>query len=277
MELRWSPGAARPLQPIFSGPPRTLREARRTVRPMDTFTPTEDLASEHADPHCLTAPDLAALIAPAPWRRLAVVGDSIAAGVGDPARGYRDLSWADRLAEVVRLAAGAADPDPAYLNLGVRALMAKEIRESQLGPALAFAPDLAVVTAGGNDTLRRSFDPAAVEVEIEGIVGPLAAAGGLVVTFGLLDLSRTSFVPDGMRAGLRSRLVRLNAVTHAVTARHGGVFVDFFDHPALDDELFSDDMIHPNRRGHAHIATTVVRALAARVGHQSAGVVHRVT
>lgn len=222
---------------------------------------TDPCARERHDPHCLGPRALADLLAPAPWRRLAVVGDSIAAGDGDPVPGYVDASWADRLAAALADAHGPT----AYLNLGVRELLVGEIRRDQLARALAFRPHVAVVTGGANDMLRRSFEPAAVAVELDRIVGALAADGAVVVTFGLLDVSRTRFVPDGRRADLRDRLQRLNATTRAVAERHGGVHVDFFDHPAVDDALFSADMIHPNRRGHACIATSVVQALAARL------------
>jgi hypothetical protein len=74
------------------------------------------------------------------------MGDSIAAGDGDPVAGYADRSWAERLADVLEEVDGTAT----HLNLRVR--------------------------------------------------------------------------------GLRS----LNGLVRRVTARHGGIHVDCFDHPALD-------------------------------------------
>jgi lysophospholipase L1-like esterase len=228
---------------------------------------TDPLHRERHDPHCLVPEALAQLLVGSPWRRVAVVGDSIAAGTGDPVDGYLDASWADRL--VAALRAGCGDVD--HLNLGVPGLLAAEVREQQLDAALAFQPDLAVVSAGPNDMLRRTFDPAAVEGEVEAIVGTLAASGCLVVTFGLLDLSATSFVPDAMRAGLHDRIATLNRTTEAITRRHGGIHVDYFEHPAIDDSLFSADMIHPNRRGHACIVTQLVHALVRARRRTAAG------
>ena len=94
----------------------------------------------------------------APWRRLAVVGDSIAEGVREPLDGWRDLSWIDRIAEAL--------PALEVRNLGRRNLLARDVLASQLDAALAFRPDLAIVAAGGNDSLRRSFDPGVVEREL---------------------------------------------------------------------------------------------------------------
>lgn len=221
---------------------------------------------EATDPHCLTAEQARKALAGAPWRRLAVMGDSIAAGIGDPVDGYHDLPWAERLAGSLRAVTGTL----AYLNLGVRGVRAGEARDHQLDRALAFAPDLALVACGANDALRRSFSPPAVEAEIEAIVGPLHAAGALVVTFGLFDLSTTSFVPAERRSGLRERLHALGDVTRAVARRHGGVHVDFLGHPATDDSLFSDDRIHVNRRGHAIVATETIRSLGRHLAWRPA-------
>ena len=114
------------------------------------------------------------------FKRLAVVGDSIAAGTREPHPGYRDLSWIDRVAEAL--------PDPEILNLARRGLLASEVREHQLAPALAFGPDLANDAAGGNDALHRSFDEEEVAVELDHIVAPLRAAGAEVVMIELLDI-----------------------------------------------------------------------------------------
>lgn len=222
---------------------------------------------EATDPHCLTGEQARGALAGAPWRRLLVMGDSIAAGIGDPVDGYHDLPWAERLAGSLRAATGTLS----YLNLGVRGVRAAEARAHQLDRALSFAPDLAVVACGANDALRRSFTPSAVKAELEAIVGPLHATGALVVTFGVFDLSTTSFVPAERRAGLRERLHALGEVTRTVAGRHGGVHVDLLGHPATDDDLFSDDRIHVNRRGHAIVATETVRSLGRHLAPRPAG------
>lgn len=230
--------------------PPTLIDPRR---PVVDATPTEA-----GDPYCLGPGEAHRLLVDAPWRTIAVIGDSIAEGVGDPTPGYLDLSWADRLA----LSLGSVRGRVSYANGGTRGAKAARIRRDQLDAALATGPDLAFVVAGANDMLGRSFDPKTVAVELDAMVGAFRAIGADVVTFGLFDLSRAPFVPHGMRAALHHGIIRLGALTAAVADRHGALHVDFTRHPAAaEPAIWSADHLHVNRRGHAIIHTEVVRAL----------------
>jgi lysophospholipase L1-like esterase len=110
--------------------------------------------AEAADPFCLRTGEAARLVAGHPWRRFAVLGDSIAAGLGDPSEGYPEQPWCDRIAaELAR-----SRPGLAYLNLGASNSTAAKVRERQLDVALAFSPDLALVACGGYDLLRFSYE-----------------------------------------------------------------------------------------------------------------------
>jgi lysophospholipase L1-like esterase len=221
--------------------------------------------AEAADPWVIAPDDAHRLLAGAPWRRLVVLGDSVPAGVGDPVDGYLDLSWADRVAAAL----DRVNPGLSYLNVAERELRAAEVRQLQLGPAMAFRPDLAVVVCGGNDMLSRSFDAASVEYELEIMISRLREQGADVVTFGLFDLSKTSFIPDEMRDGLRQRLHLLGDVTRQVSRRHGGIHVDFLTHPVgADDTAYSADKLHANRRGHAVVATETIRWLGSTLRWQ---------
>ncbi|WP_127818804.1 SGNH/GDSL hydrolase family protein [Microbacterium sp. CPCC 204701] len=230
--------------------------APHTTGPHDA----DDVHRERLDPFCLPDDRLAILLRRAPWRRVVVLGDSIAEGLGDPAPGYRDQSWAERLVGALESAVGPVDS----LNFGRRGRRAGEILEYQVPQAVSFDPDLVVVTAGANDILQRSFEPARVMEEIDRILDRVTSGGALAVTFGLFDLSRVADLPDEARDRLGRRIRELNAVTERLAARHDAVHVDFESHPALDRSLFSSDLIHPNRRGHAYIASDVVRALSLR-------------
>jgi lysophospholipase L1-like esterase len=219
------------------------------------------------DPEVLSDHDLAALLSGARWRRLAVLGDSIAEGVREPLDGYRDLSWIDRIAAPLRDVA----PGLAVLNLGRRDLLAAEVRAGQLAPALAFRPDLAIVAAGGNDSLRRSFDPGAVERELVAIVGPLRRAGADVLLLELMDIVASGLVPAGQAAVVDGRMRRLAELTRRVARRHGAVLVEMRGHPAsADPGVYARDRLHLNARGHAIVGSEAVRALSAAIPARAA-------
>jgi lysophospholipase L1-like esterase len=178
------------------------------------------------------------------WHRIAVLGDSIAVHPGDPVDGYPTLTWAEQLVRVL-------DPD-VFLNLGVAGARTAEISVGQLGAGLAFRPDLAVLAAGANDAVRRSFRPEEIESQLDEMIGPLSRAGALVVTLGCFDLSAT------LGAETAHRLRTLGALTERLTCRHGGLHVDFASHPG---GVLGTDGLHINARGHAIVAAALLDAL----------------
>lgn len=215
---------------------------------------------ETADPDVLGVHEEHALLRGAPWRRFAVVGDSVAEGVGDPVDGYRPLDWSRRVARGLRSHHAALE----YRNLGVRGLRAREVRESQLAEALAFGPDLAAVCAGGNDAMARRFDADAVEAELDALVGALRGAGADVILITLFDVGQAIELPEPYGSRLGERMASLSLATIAVARRHGAVLVDCAGHPrGADPSIYSADRIHLNMRGHAIAAGATIRALAA--------------
>ncbi|MCW2881005.1 MAG: family lipase [Sphaerisporangium sp.] len=218
--------------------------------------------NETTDPYCLSDQEAAGLLGGAPWKRLVGIGDSVVEGIREPVKGYRDEGWMGHLARALRL----VSPGLHYLNLGRRDLLAAEVRESQLEPALAFRPDLAVVACGGNDTFRRDFDEAGVAAELTAMVTALRSARCQVVTIGLLDITLSGLVPEKYAKAWSSRLGRLNALTAEVASRQGAIHVDNTGHPlAADPAIYSSDGIHLNARGHAIVAAGTVRRLAAAI------------
>lgn len=215
----------------------------------------DPVALEAADPRCLSDADAAALLG-GRWATIVTLGDSIAAGVGADHGPYRPIAWAERLA--------LALPGARHVNLGVRDLRAHEIRATQLEPALAEGPDLAVLAAGGNDVLRPELDLDAVEAELDATVGALRAAGADVLTLGLFDASGSSYVPEPFRAPLAARLDGLARRTAAVAARHGAAHADCTSHPAsADPAIYHPDGLHCTNVGHAIATAVAVRALSA--------------
>ena len=208
--------------------------------------------------YVLPAQELAAMLDGAPWRRLAVIGDSIASGVREPHPGYRDLSWTDRIAEALG--------DVEVLNLGERDLTAQQVRERQLAGAVAFRPDLAVVAAGGNDALSRAFDPASVDRELDAMVATFRRFGADVLMIELMDIVRSGLVAPEYVERVDERLAALASVTRVVAQRRGAVLVRMRLHDAAADPgVYASDRLHLNARGHAIVATQAVRALSKAI------------
>jgi lysophospholipase L1-like esterase len=216
--------------------------------------------AEAADPHCLGKDEGGELLLGAPWRRFAVVGDSLAEGLGDPLPGYRAASWADRIAEALRSAA----PDAVYTNLGLRGLTTAQVRAEQADRAAAFAPDLVAVVCGGNDLLLPGFSPAAVTREMDLLFDRLAAPGTTLLAFALANVAAA--VPELRGGPLEQGVALLNGIVRGSAERHGAVLVDMYDHPAVGDrDLYSADLVHATARGHAVIAAATIRALSRRI------------
>src|SRR5205085_7347592 len=76
-----------------------------------------------------------------PWRRYAMLGDSVVEQPGG-------------FAEILRDELAVSRPDLASVNLGRRNLRAAEVHATQRAPALAFEADLALVVCGAHDAMR---------------------------------------------------------------------------------------------------------------------------
>jgi lysophospholipase L1-like esterase len=219
--------------------------------------------AEAADPFCLRPGEAARLLAGHPWRRFAVLGDSIAQGLGDPVDGYPDQPWCERIAAELT----AVQPDLAYLNLGASNSTAARVRARQLDAALGFSPDLALVACGGYDVLRFSYDLAGTEAELRAIIAALAGTGCDVVTVGLFDGSYAPALSEQLRESLRARLHELSRRMRAVCVDLGTLHVELTWHPASRDPgLYSQDPRHGTMRGHAIAAAESIRCLGAFLG-----------
>lgn len=218
--------------------------------------------TEATDPWCLRTGEAAELLRGHPWRRFVVLGDSVAEGLCEPVEGYPDVQWADRIAAELR----ATTPRLDYLNLGRRGLRAHEVRATQLAPALAYRPDLALVVCGGNDAFRSAYDPDAVDAELTAMVTELRAADADVITVGMFDVSHSPAVPAALRAGLGERMRLLSARTRRLADRLGTLHVHLTDHPLVaDPSLYSGDGRHGSARSDAIAAAETVRVLAAHL------------
>ena len=214
-----------------------------------------DLIAEDPSTKDLTRTD--ALLANAPWKRFAVLGDSHAFGVREAFAGYPDRSWSEWVVEGL----SHSQPELAAQNFGKIGLLTREVRAQQLAPALAFEPDLAVVLCGGNDLLRGSYD--GVADELGQMVAALQEHGSLVVTMGLFDMTRSDLLPDELKPPLKEQLDELYEIVEGVAARYGTVHLDFGKHPAsADRSIYASDYQHLTTRGHAIVAAEMIRRLS---------------
>jgi len=215
---------------------------------------TQSLLTEESDPFCLRPADAAALLFDAPWRRFAVIGDSLSAGTGDPSPGYANVGWSDRVANVLR----QVRPDLAYLNTAeIRATTAQTL-EKQVDRMIEFAPDLLHLPCGANDILRREPDFGEIGQTLRRMYDIAAGTGAQLTTFTLGKAYVVPVFPDW-----RDRVGTINDLTRTLAGEYGAIIVDMWDHPInTREDLLSEDRIHFSTSGQAVMATEIVKGLA---------------
>ena len=190
--------------------------------------------------------------------RLVAIGDSTVEGLQDPGPGGVYIGWADRFASHLDV----IHPGLLYANLAVRGQTTHEVRQTQLHPALALAPDFAVVVAGVNDILRPRFDREALRDNLFAMHAELTAIGARVITFTIPDMARVAPIA----VLLRSRLQFLNSVTTQCRERYRSIVVDLASVPAASHPaLWHTDRLHGNSEGHRRIAAALAEALGCQV------------
>jgi lysophospholipase L1-like esterase len=203
-------------------------------------------SAEYMDADVLYPEDSRSLLAGARWRRFAVLGDSLAEGVGDSTLGYLTLSWADRVAAELAV--------PHYVNLGERHLTAPQVVEKQLPRAIEWQPDLVAVIAGGNDLFVPEPDLDATAFAMDELYASLRGTGADVIAFTLMDPS--ALLGNSV---FGRRIAQLNELIREAATRHGVLVADLAGkHYANDRSIYSSDLMHANMRGHAVIASSTV-------------------
>ncbi|BCJ65451.1 SGNH/GDSL hydrolase family protein [Polymorphospora rubra] len=189
------------------------------------------------------------------WRSYVAVGDSFTEGMDDPYPDGTFRGWADLVA--TRLAAEAG-PDFGYANLAIRGRLFPAVVAEQVPVVLDMKPDLISFAAGGNDVLRRTFDPVTLAARFDAVIGELRATGADVLLFRFADL--TAHLPGQRLMGPRVQLV--NRAVGETAQRHGAMLVDLY----ADDEfrnplMWSVDRLHLSEIGHRRVAAHVLTAL----------------
>jgi lysophospholipase L1-like esterase len=192
------------------------------------------------------------------WRSFVAIGDSFTEGMND----FDDdtgvfRGWADLVA--IRLA--EEEPELTYANLAIRGRLFDNIVEEQVPPALRMQPDLISFAAGGNDTLRRGFEPAKLVGRLDQVVKMLRASGSDVFLFRFADV--TSRLP-GQRMIL-PRVREMNRAVGEIAERRGARLVDLWqDDEYRNPTLWSADRLHMNTLGHQRTAAHVLHALGMK-------------
>jgi acyl-CoA thioesterase-1 len=162
--------------------------------------------------------------------KLAILGDSLAAGYGlAPAQAFP-----------TRLQAALKDKgrNVTVINHGVSGDTTMGGLE-RIDWMMADKPDFVLVELGGNDGLR-ALDPAATERNLDAIVAKLKAAGTTVWVAGML--APRNFGPEYAK--------QFDELFKKVADKHGVPFYPFFlDGVAQDPALNQPDGIHPNAKG----------------------------
>lgn len=191
--------------------------------------------------------------------RYAALGDSLTEGVGDRVAGaWR--GWA------ALLAAGIGEPGrPAdFRNFAVSGALTRDVDEQQTPEAAAFAPDLASVVVGVNDTLRCTFDIHDLAVRLDSVCATLTGRGTRLLTACLPDPGTLLGLPVPLARPLARRQRAVNVVVHALSERYGAVHLHMADPVwTADRAMWSADRLHPGERGHRVIAARFHALLAA--------------
>lgn len=186
---------------------------------------------------------------------LAVLGDSVGLGIGDPAIGGGWRGFGPILAEAL----GGAR----LTNLSVSGSRVGGVLTEQLPAALAARPDVTVLIVGMNDTMRSDFDPVRLHADLNHVVGALVAVGSIVVTAKYHEHHRVFRLPGPIRRALAGRIDALNDVVDRVGRRHGIGVIDLGQVPGIyDTRAWAIDRLHPSELGHRLLAKTIAEQLA---------------
>jgi lysophospholipase L1-like esterase len=192
------------------------------------------------------------------YLRVAALGDSTTVGIGDPVPGgWR--GWARLLTDAL-----ASAYDVSFCNLAVSGATAASVRTSQLADAVAHRPDLASLIVGVNDTMRSTWDPARIRVDVLESAEALHDAGATLVTARFHDHGAVFGLPGVLRRPLAARIETVNRVYDEVWATYGGIRLDLATRPEVTTRRFwSVDRLHPSELGHRALAHAYGELLAA--------------
>ncbi len=200
---------------------------------------------------------------PGPAVKLALLGDSSAAGYG-----------VDRVEETpgAWLASGVAERADRRVHLREYAVVGAQSSDldAQVAAALPSDPDVAILLIGAND-VTHSVLPSASVRHLSEAVRRLREAGVAVVVGTCPDLGTISPIPIPLRQVARVWSRRLAAAQTIAVVESGGRSVslgsvlgpEFAAAPAL---LFGPDQFHPSAAGYEALARSLVPSVLSALG-----------
>lgn len=189
---------------------------------------------------------------------LVVLGDSTAVGMGDPlpAGGWRGFG-------PLLAAALGAPGEVRYNNLSAIGARMTDLRHRQLPRAMAAQPDVAVILAGMNDTLRSDFDGRALRDDLDVTVTALRGSGAVVLVTRYHEHGRVFRLPGPLRRALHHRIEALNHAADHVVAHRGALCLDLhLISGTYETAAWSVDRLHPSELGHRMLAAGYAELLA---------------
>jgi lysophospholipase L1-like esterase len=214
-------------------------------------------------PHAPSDPDIARLASAeghSPVLRLAMLGDSLAAGLG--------VDQAEQLPGVV-LARGLANDSGRPVQLDTLAICGCTSRRlaGQVDAALINPPHAALVMIGANDVTRR-IPPWESARRLGEAVSRLRAAGTTVIVGTCPDLGTIRQIPQPLRAIAHTSSWALARLQHDAICAAGGLPVSLAQLLARDfrskpDILFGRDHFHPSTAGYETACSMLLPTLCS--------------
>ncbi len=190
-------------------------------------------------------------------RSFVALGDSFTEGLDDPGPSGSYRGWADRFVGSL----GARNPDLRYANLAVRGKRLGQVVGEQIPAAIAMAPDLVTIAAGGNDLLLPRADPDALAEMFDDAIARLRGVGCEVVVFTGFDVGHFPVLRL-----LSSKIAIYNAHLRIIAARRGCHLADLWPmSPLRDTRAWSADRLHLSAEGHRRVALFVAERLGVPV------------
>ena len=191
-----------------------------------------------------------------PPLRIAVLGDSSvhAPGVSGP-----DEIWVNIIGR------RAAEKRHVTLrSFAVTGSRAEDLLADQLEPAIAFHPDMFLVSVGANDVIH-GVGIRVFESRLDELVAALTETGALVVLSGVGDIGTIPRLKPPLRNLMTQRSARFDRVHHRVAARYDAHVVPHRkDDPTIwytDRDLWSADKFHVSAAGHRRWADSTWRTV----------------